>query len=59
MNPLVLEFTKIMYTPQVTVGILQTGNYGVPQDRSRAFVLAAAPSVKLPMFPEPETAFVR
>ena len=48
-----------MFTHQVTVGVLQTGNYGVPQDRSRAFVLAAAPSVKLPKFPEPETAFVR
>uniref|UniRef100_T1JNW9 Cytosine-specific methyltransferase n=1 Tax=Strigamia maritima TaxID=126957 RepID=T1JNW9_STRMM len=38
---------------QCTFGVLQAGNYGVPQSRSRAFILAAAPGEKLPSFPEP------
>ena len=32
---------------------LQAGNYSVSQTRRRAFILAAAPGEKLPLFPEP------
>lgn len=38
---------------QCTFGVLQAGNYGVPQTRRRAIILAAAPGLKLPLFPEP------
>lgn len=38
---------------QCTFGVLQAGNYGVPQTRRRAIILAAAPGQKLPLFPEP------
>ncbi|KAM9095470.1 DNA (cytosine-5)-methyltransferase 1-like [Sarcophilus harrisii] len=38
---------------QCTFGILQAGHYGIAQTRRRAFILAAAPGEKLPMFPEP------
>ncbi|XP_014281484.1 DNA (cytosine-5)-methyltransferase 1 [Halyomorpha halys] len=38
---------------QVTFGILQAGNYGVPQTRRRAIILAAAPGEILPKYPEP------
>lgn len=38
---------------QCTFGVLQAGNYGVPQTRRRAIILAAAPGEKLPLFPEP------
>ncbi|XP_014253428.1 DNA (cytosine-5)-methyltransferase 1-like [Cimex lectularius] len=38
---------------QVAFGILQAGNYGVPQTRRRAIILAAAPGEVLPNFPEP------
>lgn len=55
-NSMVLKLTlrcllKMGY--QCTFGILQAGNYGVPQTRRRAFILAAAPGEKLPHFPEP------
>lgn len=36
---------------QCQFGVLQAGNFGVPQNRKRAFLLAAAPSCKLPQFP--------
>ncbi|KAF4533442.1 DNA (cytosine-5)-methyltransferase 1-like [Ephemera danica] len=42
---------------QVTFGILQAGNFGVPQTRRRAFILAAAPGEVLPMFPKPTHSF--
>ncbi|KAB7504337.1 DNA (cytosine-5)-methyltransferase PliMCI [Armadillidium nasatum] len=42
---------------QCTVGVLQAGNYGVPQTRRRAIILAAAPGEVLPFFPEPITTF--
>uniref|UniRef100_T1J9Z9 DNA (cytosine-5)-methyltransferase n=1 Tax=Strigamia maritima TaxID=126957 RepID=T1J9Z9_STRMM len=42
---------------QCTFGVLQAGNYGVPQSRRRAFILAAAPGEKLPNFPEPRHVF--
>ena len=42
---------------QCTFGVLQAGNYGVPQTRRRAFILAAAPGERLPLFPEPTHVF--
>ncbi|CAN7984788.1 unnamed protein product [Ixodes hexagonus] len=42
---------------QCTFGVLQAGNYGVPQTRRRAIILAAAPGEKLPLYPEPEHVF--
>ncbi|GAB6030288.1 DNA (cytosine-5)-methyltransferase 1 [Chamberlinius hualienensis] len=43
---------------QVTFGVLQSGNYGVPQTRKRAFIFAAAPGEVLPIFPEPTHVFL-
>ncbi|KAJ9600521.1 hypothetical protein L9F63_026341, partial [Diploptera punctata] len=42
---------------QCTFGVLQAGNYGVPQTRRRAIILAAAPGEVLPTFPEPTHVF--
>ena len=42
---------------QCTFGVLQAGNYGVSQTRRRAFILAAAPGEKLPLYPEPTHVF--
>ncbi|XP_054724016.1 DNA (cytosine-5)-methyltransferase PliMCI-like [Uloborus diversus] len=42
---------------QCTFAVLQAGNYGVPQTRRRAIILAAAPGEKLPSFPEPSHVF--
>lgn len=42
---------------QCTFGVLQAGNFGVPQNRKRAFLIAAAPSEVLPTFPEVEHVF--
>nr|UOI87905.1 DNA cytosine-5-methyltransferase 1 [Sogatella furcifera] len=42
---------------QCTFGVLQAGNYGVPQTRRRAIILAAAPGEILPNFPEPTHSF--
>ncbi|XP_069697598.1 DNA (cytosine-5)-methyltransferase 1-like isoform X2 [Periplaneta americana] len=42
---------------QCTFGILQAGNYGVPQTRRRAIILAAAPGEILPNYPEPTHVF--
>ncbi|XP_064460816.1 DNA (cytosine-5)-methyltransferase PliMCI-like [Ornithodoros turicata] len=42
---------------QCTFGVLQAGNYGVPQTRRRAILLAAAPGQPLPFFPEPQHVF--
>ncbi|KAL1478241.1 hypothetical protein MTO96_016426 [Rhipicephalus appendiculatus] len=42
---------------QCTFGVLQAGNYGVPQTRRRAIILAAAPGEKLPLYPEPQHVF--
>ena len=38
---------------QCQFGVLQAGHFGVPQDRKRAILLAAAPNVKMPSFPAP------
>ncbi|KAM7308501.1 DNA (cytosine-5)-methyltransferase PliMCI-like [Ixodes scapularis] len=42
---------------QCIFGILQAGNYGVPETRRRAIILAAAPGEKLPLYPEPKHVF--
>ncbi len=44
---------------QCTFGILQAGNYGVPQHRHRCFVMAVGPDQMLPDFPEPKHVFSR
>ncbi|CAD0201424.1 unnamed protein product [Chrysodeixis includens] len=44
---------------QCTFGILQAGNYGVPQTRRRLIILAAAPGYTLPFYPEPTHVFSR
>eukprot|EP00727_Mastigamoeba_balamuthi_P002493 m51a1_g12240 putative dna (cytosine-5)-methyltransferase (1149) ;mRNA; r:103255-108938 len=38
---------------QCAFGVLQAGNYGVPQGRRRTIVFAAAPGQVLPQFPDP------
>ena len=42
---------------QCTFGVLQAGQYGVPQTRRRAILLAAAPGERLPLYPEPTHCF--
>ncbi|EEC00472.1 DNA (cytosine-5)-methyltransferase, putative [Ixodes scapularis] len=42
---------------QCCFGVLQAGSYGLPQDRKRLVILAAAPGELLPKFPEPKTSF--
>ncbi|KZC09572.1 PREDICTED: DNA (cytosine-5)-methyltransferase PliMCI-like [Dufourea novaeangliae] len=42
---------------QCTFGILQAGNYGIPQTRRRLIILAAAPGETLPKYPEPTHVF--
>ncbi|XP_039753119.1 DNA (cytosine-5)-methyltransferase PliMCI-like isoform X2 [Pararge aegeria] len=44
---------------QCTFGVLQAGNYGVPQTRRRLIILAAAPGYRLPSYPEPTHVFSR
>ncbi|KAL4142386.1 hypothetical protein QTP88_004853 [Uroleucon formosanum] len=44
---------------QCTFGILQAGNFGVPQTRRRLIIMAAAPGEKLPLYPEPIHVFNR
>lgn len=47
--------TRIGY--QCTFGILQAGNFGVPQTRRRLIIMAAAPGEILPLYPEPTHVF--
>ncbi|VVC27920.1 DNA (cytosine-5)-methyltransferase 1-like,Bromo adjacent homology (BAH) domain,DNA (cytosine-5)- [Cinara cedri] len=42
---------------QCTFGILQAGNFGVPQTRRRLIIMAAAPGEILPSYPEPTHVF--
>ncbi|VVC27392.1 DNA (cytosine-5)-methyltransferase 1-like,Bromo adjacent homology (BAH) domain,DNA (cytosine-5)- [Cinara cedri] len=42
---------------QCTFGILQAGNFGVPQTRRRLIIMAAAPGETLPFYPEPTHVF--
>ncbi|CAG9855238.1 unnamed protein product [Phyllotreta striolata] len=44
---------------QVTFGVLQAGQYGIPQTRRRLIIMAAAPGYVLPKFPEPQHVFSR
>jgi DNA (cytosine-5)-methyltransferase 1 len=44
---------------QARLGILQAGYYGVPQNRWRVFIVAAAADLTLPSFPQPVHAFPR
>ncbi|RWS05273.1 DNA (cytosine-5)-methyltransferase 1-like protein [Dinothrombium tinctorium] len=55
-NNMVLKLTlscllKMDY--QVRVGVLQAGNFGLPQSRRRAIIIAASPHRKLPALPKP------
>ncbi|XP_037079528.1 DNA (cytosine-5)-methyltransferase 1-like [Pollicipes pollicipes] len=42
---------------QCGFGVLQAGNYGVPQTRRRAIIMASAPGFRLPLYPEPQHVF--
>jgi DNA (cytosine-5)-methyltransferase 1 len=42
---------------QVRFGVLNAGNYGVPQSRKRTFIWAAAPDELLPNWPTPKHVF--
>ncbi|KAL0267696.1 UNVERIFIED_CONTAM: hypothetical protein PYX00_009890 [Menopon gallinae] len=42
---------------QCSFAVLQAGNYGVPQNRKRLFIIASAPGVPLPKFPPPTHVF--
>ncbi len=42
---------------QCAFGVSQSGNFGVPQSRRRAFILAAAPGEVLPHLPSPTHVF--
>ena len=42
---------------QVTFGILQAGHYGIPQTRRRLIIMATAPGIRLPAYPEPMHVF--
>ncbi|XP_030757301.1 DNA (cytosine-5)-methyltransferase 1-like [Sitophilus oryzae] len=44
---------------QLSFGVLQAGNYGLPQTRRRFFVVGAAPGLKLPRLPDPTHCFGR
>jgi DNA (cytosine-5)-methyltransferase 1 len=44
---------------QARLGILQAGYYGVPQNRWRVFIVAAAAGLRVPEFPLPVHAFPR
>ncbi len=42
---------------QVRFGVLNAGNYGVPQSRKRTIIWAAAPDERLPSWPKPRHVF--
>lgn len=44
---------------QVTYGIVQAGQYGIPQSRRRFILIASASGFKLPEFPEPLNVFCK
>lgn len=46
-----------LFTPQVRFGVLNAGNYGVPQSRKRTFIWAAAPEELLPSWPQQQYVF--
>ncbi len=43
---------------QVRFGVLNAGNYGVPQSRKRTIIWAAAPGETLPQWPTPRHVFL-
>jgi DNA (cytosine-5)-methyltransferase 1 len=49
----------VMMGYQCTFGVLQAGNYGVPQTRRRCILMAAAPDQTLPTYPEPKHVFAK
>lgn len=44
---------------QASLGVLQAGYYGLPQNRWRVFIVAARKGEKLPLFPQPTHEFPR
>ncbi|KAL4142389.1 hypothetical protein QTP88_004856 [Uroleucon formosanum] len=61
-NSMILKLTLRCITRmgyQCTFGILQAGNFGVPQTRRRLVIMAAAPGENLPFYPEPINVFNR
>ncbi|KAK1128077.1 hypothetical protein K0M31_003562 [Melipona bicolor] len=55
-NSIILKLTLqclIRMGYQCTFGVLQAGSYGVPQNRRRVIILAAAPGQILPKYPKP------
>ncbi|XP_060841816.1 DNA (cytosine-5)-methyltransferase 1-like [Rhopalosiphum padi] len=61
-NSMILKLTLRCITRmgyQCTFGILQAGNFGVPQTRRRLIIMAAAPGETLPFYPEPIHVFNR
>ncbi|BES95266.1 Cytosine-specific methyltransferase [Nesidiocoris tenuis] len=61
-NSIVLKLTLsclVAMGYQVAFGVLQAGNYGVPQTRRRVIIMAAAPGEILPDYPVPLHAFRR
>jgi hypothetical protein len=48
-----LKQTSPSAPPQVRFGVLNAGNYGVPQSRKRTIIWAAAPGETLPEWPKP------
>ena len=52
-----LALVKMGY--QCTFGVLQAGNFGVPQTRRRCILMAAAPGQVLPKYPEPQHVFTK
>ncbi|KOX74441.1 DNA (cytosine-5)-methyltransferase 1 [Melipona quadrifasciata] len=55
-NSIILKLTLqclIRMGYQCTFGVLQAGSYGVPQNRQRVIILAAAPGQILPKYPKP------
>lgn len=49
------RFNEIGYRLREPHQILNAGNFGVPQDRRRLFLLGAREDVRLPQYPEPQT----
>jgi hypothetical protein len=52
-DTLLLPLSVGLVVLQVRFGVLNAGNYGVPQSRKRTFIWAAAPEERLPDWPEP------
>lgn len=47
----------VLFALQVRFGVLNAGNFGVPQSRKRTFIWAAAPDEDLPSWPTPRHVF--